>query len=104
MVLRALMLGKIGRLSKDVILYRKHSFNISSSDNLQKLSNPRIITQYLKDAIHLYNQNQISEAQIGKLLDRINYEYHRREILYKKEKTIVERLKFKLRKFLLLNS
>ncbi len=104
LVLRALMMGKLGRLNKDVILYRRHTNNISSSDNLRKLSNASIIAQYLKDTVFLYHQNQIPEKSIGKLFDRINFEFHKRELSYGNTKTIKQRLKFRLRRFLYLNN
>ncbi len=104
LVLRALMYGSLMRINEELVYYRRHDNNLSSSANLNKISQARIIAQYLRDALYLYNQNQIPEAQIGPLLDRINYEYHRREVIYKKEKTLGERLKLKLRKYLLLNS
>ena len=82
LLVRALLMGKYARLNKDVILYRRHSNNISSEINLRKLSNTSIIAQYLKDAISLYDRNIISDRLLLQLFKRFDYEYKRREIVY----------------------
>ena len=102
LVIRALLLGKHWRLNRKVIHYRKHSNNISSIDNLKKLSNIRIITQYVKDAIHLYDNLFFSDAEILAILRRFSYELKRRNIFYSDQNIYLKRLKlqFNKRKYL----
>lgn len=99
LVLRALMLGKLLRINENVILYRRHSANISSVTNLKKLSNNRIITQYLSDALFLYDHDIISELSITSLLRRIHYELKKRTILYGSNNKYVKRIRWEVMKF-----
>lgn len=96
LVVRALLLGKHCRVNKKVILYRRHSGNISSVDNLRKISNIRIIAQYVKDAIHLYDTNYFDDNTILKILKRFNYEYKRRELVYSNYNRQIKKIKLNL--------
>ena len=93
LVVRALLLGKHCRVDKKVILYRRHSGNISSVDNLRKISNVRIVAQYVRDAITLYDTNYFDDETILKILKRFNYEYKRREIVYSKQNMYIKKIK-----------
>lgn len=97
-VLRALMLGKLMRMNNIVISYRRHGGNVSSVSNLKKMSNARIIAQYLKDVLYLYEKNKIREEVIGGLLNRINFQYHLREATYATKSNLIRPYKLKLMK------
>lgn len=96
LVVRALLLGKHCRVNKKVILYRRHSANISSVDNLRKISNIRIIAQYVKDAIQLYDTNYFDDNTILKILKRFTYEYKRRELVYSNYNIQIKKIKLNL--------
>ena len=82
LVVRSLLLGKICRVNKINVLYRRHSENVSSQKNLRSMSNIRIVAQYIKDAINLYDLKILSDDELVMLLKRFDYEYKRREIIY----------------------
>ncbi|MCW4450784.1 glycosyltransferase [Kaistella sp. BT6-1-3] len=82
LVVRSLLLGKHCRLNKSPILYRRHSENVSTEANLKKMSNIRIVSQYIKDAITLYDNSLISDEFLLRLLARFEYEHKRRIIIY----------------------
>lgn len=82
LVVRSLLLGKLCRVNKINVLYRRHSENVSSQKNLRSMSNIRIVAQYIKDAINLYDLKILSDEEIVVLLKRFDYEYKRREIIY----------------------
>lgn len=98
LVLRALMTGKFARLNRDVILYRRHSKNISNLNNLKLLSNGLIISQYLNDLTYFFCNKNIKELEFASLLTRIEYEYRRRNIAYSDLSLNSKRLKFRLLK------
>jgi len=74
LVLRSLMMGGFMRVNRDVIYYRKHTNNISSSSGLAKLSNLSIIAQYLKDIIFFYDKNNLDSKLVDLLLTRVYLE------------------------------
>ena len=82
LVVRSILLGKLYRINKLKIQYRRHFGNISTAANLKKMSNIRIVSQYITDSIYLYNKNKMSDEILLKLLKRFNYEHTRREIVY----------------------
>lgn len=82
LVNRALLSGKLLRLNINVLNYRKHLNNISSKKNLKSLSNISIISQYIKDSSHIYDNNIINDELLRKLLERYRYELDKREIHY----------------------
>lgn len=96
LVIRALLMGKHCRVNKKVILYRRHTNNISSVGNLRKISNMRIIAQYVKDAITLYDNSIISDQLLLRLLRRFKYEYKRRQIVYSDHNKYIKIIKRKL--------
>lgn len=96
LVVRSLLLGKHCRLNKSSILYRRHSSNVSTAENLRKLSNHRIIAQYMADALLAFDKNDISEFQIEKTLERFRYELKRRDIIYSDLHSFQKRIKMKL--------
>lgn len=82
LVNRALLSGKLLRLNRNVLNYRKHLNNLSSKKNLKTLSNISIISQYISDSIHLYNNNQLNDLQLTGILKRYRYELKKRNIRY----------------------
>lgn len=98
LVVRALLLGKHCRINKKVIFYRRHTNNISSVDSLRKISNMRIVTQYVKDAITLYDNSIISDQLLLRLLRRFKYEYKRRQIVYSDLNKYIKRIKLSIHK------
>lgn len=98
LVVRALLLGKHCRVNKKVIWYRRHSHNISSVDNLRKLSNIRIVVQYFKDANYLYDTNFFDDSAIVRILKRFKYEFKRREIAYSKQNKYIKKIRFLINK------
>jgi len=98
LVVRALLLGKHCRINKKVIFYRRHTNNISSIDNLRKISNVRIIAQYVRDAIALYDNAIISDQVLLRLLRRFKYEYNRRQIVYSDVNKYIKRIKLGIHK------
>lgn len=99
LVLRALMLGKLMRLNKSVILYRRHGNNLSSAANLKSMTNARIISQYFRDAIDLYDQKLLDDGVIACLFDRINYQYRIRQFSYNtKQSQLIKRIRLQLMK------
>lgn len=96
LVVRSLLLGKHCRINKKVILYRRHTNNISSVDSLRKISNMRIVAQYVKDAITLYDNSIISDQLLLRLLRRFKYEYKRRQIVYSDLNKYIKVIKRKL--------
>ena len=82
LVNRALLSGKLLRLNINVLNYRKHINNISSKKNLKSLSNISIISQYMSDSIHLYNNNKLNDLQLTEILKRYRYELKKRNIRY----------------------
>lgn len=98
LVVRSLLLGKHCRINKKVILYRRHTNNISSVDNLRKLSNTRIIAQYVKDVIHLYDVNYFDDIIILKILKRFRYELKKREIVYAEQDNNLRKIKLIINK------
>lgn len=96
LVVRSLLLGKHCRLNISPILYRRHSSNVSSAENLRKLTNHRIIAQYIADALITFDKNDISEFQIEKTLERFRYELKRRDIVYADLPKYYKKVKCKL--------
>ena len=84
LVLRSLMMGGFMRINKDVIYYRRHTNNISSSSGLAKLSNLSIVAQYLKDILFLYDKGVIDEMRTNLLLTRVDLEYKLRFLNFSK--------------------
>ncbi len=82
LVLRAVMTGELLRVNKRVVLYRKHLGNISNIKSMKKMSHFKTIAQYIKDALHLYEKDLISEELIKRLFIRFNFEYKRRQLAY----------------------
>ncbi len=82
LVNRALLVGNLMRSNKAVVHYRKHQNNISSKENLKKISNISIISQYIKDCMYLYENGSLREEIFLKFLKRYQYEYFKREIHY----------------------
>jgi len=98
LVVRALLLGKHCRIDQKVIHYRKHSSNISSIDNLIKLSNVRIVSQYLKDATILYDRLCIRDIDFLSIVLRFTYEFYRREIFYSHQNKYIKKIKLNINK------
>lgn len=82
LVVRSLLKGKLCRINKLNVLYRRHSENVSTVANLKKMSNIRIVSQYIKDAITLYDNSLISDELLLRLLARFEYEHKTRIIIY----------------------
>ncbi|MDG4944789.1 glycosyltransferase [Weeksellaceae bacterium KMM 9713] len=94
LVNRALLTGQHMRIDTKAILYRHHSSNISSSEGLKKMSNLRIIAQYIQDAIYLYDKNKINDQTMLSLFKRYLYEYFRRENQYSlNDKPLIKNIK-----------
>ena len=98
LIVRALLLGKHCRINKKVIFYRRHTNNISSIDNLRKISNVRIFEQYVRDASALYDNAIISDQVLLRLLRRFKYEYNRRQIVYSDVNKYIKRIKLGIHK------
>jgi glycosyltransferase involved in cell wall biosynthesis len=84
MVLRGLLTGGFLRVDENLIKYRKHSNNMSSTTGLAKMSNLAIISQYIKDMLYLFDNNIIDESVSVLLLERINLEHKLRVLKYSK--------------------
>ena len=80
LVNRALLLGKLLRINKPVVFYRKHENNLSSKAGLQKMNHLQITIQYLKDNIIQFEKGTISDRVFLKLLNRNLYDYFRRKV------------------------
>lgn len=100
LVLRALLLGKLLRINNKVILYRRHSSNISSLENLKLMSNVRIVSQYLSDVLHMYKKGGLNERKFLLLLRRLDYEVKQRDILYSSISFSRKRIKLRIAKLL----
>lgn len=82
LVLRGLLTGGIIRFNIPLVFYRKHGDNLSSPKGLANLSNLAIISQYLDDVLHLFNNNTLNEYMCSFILKRINLEYKVRNLKY----------------------
>lgn len=80
LVNRALLVGKLLRINKPVVFYRKHENNLSSKAGLQKMNHLQITIQYLKDNISQFEKGKISDRVFLKLLNRNLYDYFRRKV------------------------
>lgn len=82
LVLRAVLVGKLLRINKRVVLYRKHLGNISNVSNMKKISHFKTIAQYIRDVMYWHEKDLLSEDLIKKLFVRFNFEYKRRQLAY----------------------
>lgn len=98
LMVRALLLGKIMRINKKVIYYRKHTSNISGLDSMKKISNLRIISQYISDVLHLYEKNVINEAKVLKLINRFQLEFKLRETLFSNKGFVTKAILLRIHK------
>lgn len=79
---RALLLGRLMRVDRKVLYYRRHDENISSKKYLKTMSNTSIISQYIKDSLNIYEKGLIKDDQLVDLLERYRYELKKREVKY----------------------
>jgi len=100
LVIRALLCGKICRVNKEIVYYRRHDANISNISNLIKMSNLRIVAQYSTDALEAYNVDLIDETITARLLQRFQFELRKREIVYSLQNLYLKRFKMKFNKFI----
>lgn len=100
LVLRALLSGKLLRINKNVIFYRKHSNNLSSETNLHKMSFNAIIRQYLKDSIFFFENNNAGTSKEIAVLRRVVLESKRRDVIYSKSNIFKKKLQLILLTFL----
>lgn len=99
MVVRALMLGRLTRINLPTVYYRRHLSNASSADNLSKLSNLRIVSQFVSDALHLYDNKLLSDDILLKLMRRFRYEFRRRNLVFSHTNKYTKFFKLFLLKF-----
>lgn len=99
MVVRALMLGRLTRINSLTVYYRRHLNNTSSADNLSKLSNLRIVSQFVSDALHLYDNKLLSDDILLKLMRRFRYEFRRRNLVFSHTNKYTKFFKLFLLKF-----
>lgn len=100
LVLRAVLAGKLLRVDKRVVLYRKHTGNISNISSMKKMSHFKTIAQYIRDVLYWYEKDLISEELIKKLFIRFNFEYKRRQLAYSSMPSKIKVLVMKLNKML----
>jgi glycosyltransferase involved in cell wall biosynthesis len=92
MVLRSLLLGGFIRSNFKTVFYRKHDSNISNTSNISNLSNTAIISQYLTDLTHFYNNSLIGDQEFQTILKRILLEYKLRRYKYLNYSNIIKKL------------
>lgn len=96
LVLRALLMGKILRLNQKVIFYRKHTHNISSFENLKRISNSKIVAQYLSDVLHMYNKKLMNDEIFPQLIRRIDTALLSRQITFSDISNVRKRIMLKI--------
>jgi len=98
LVLRAILVGKLLRVDKRVVFYRKHLGNISNISSMKKISHFKTIAQYMRDVLYWHEKDLLSEELIKKLFIRFNFEYKRRQLAYSSMPSKMKVLVMKLNK------
>lgn len=86
LIVRSMLTGGFVRVNKTLLLYRRHSSNLSNPENLSKMSNSAIVSQYLSDVIFIYNAGIINDMLFNDLLHRLVLEIKLRNLRYSQYK------------------
>jgi glycosyltransferase involved in cell wall biosynthesis len=85
LVIRSYLNGGFLRVNKSLVFYRKHDSNTSNLKSLKMISHHLITTQYLKDILHAYDTNLITNDIYEQLIERICLELKLRTLYYQSD-------------------